>query len=123
MTWKGISSIVDRVIARSGAGNDGVIRSHGLRKRCVTIMKNCGVDFSDREYLVGHKHSRGLDVSYELSSVQQRLSQYVKAIDELTINEENRLRLKLQNAQFQHSEEFTKLKKEMDELKQILQSS
>lgn len=52
MTWKGISSIVDRVIARSGAGNDGVMRSHGLRKRCVTIMKNCGVDFSDREYLV-----------------------------------------------------------------------
>ena len=118
MSNKGINSIVDRIIVRSGVANDEVMRSHGLRKRYVTIMKNCKVDYSDREYLVGHKNSRGLDVNYDRSTIEQRLSEYAKAVDELSISSENKLKIKLQQTQFQHSEEFSKLKKEMDELKQ-----
>jgi hypothetical protein len=59
------------------------------------MMKKAKVDFSDREYLVGHKVSRGLDVNYDRTDESDRLNEYLKAIDLLTINEENRLKTKV----------------------------
>jgi integrase len=122
MSDKGINSIVDRIVARSGVANDEVMRSHGLRKRYVTILKNCKVDYSDREYLVGHKHSRGLDISYDRSTVDERLGEYCKAIDSLSINQEFRLKSKIQELETQRSQEYDILKKEMEEIRQLLAS-
>jgi integrase len=81
-----------------------VARFHGFRKFAITNMKNALVDFSDREFLVGHKHSRGLDVNYDRTSEDQRLEQYLKAVDHLTINEENRLRLKVDELEKKNTE-------------------
>jgi hypothetical protein len=53
------------------------------------------LDFSDREFLVGHKYSRGLDVNYDRTSEEDRLQEYLKAMDLLTISPENRLRKEL----------------------------
>ena len=72
-----------------------VKRCHGFRKFYVTNMKKANADFSDREFLVGHKYSRGLDVNYDRTSEEDRLQEYLKAMDLLTISPENRLRKEL----------------------------
>ena len=59
-------------------------------------MKLAKVDWGDREYLVGHRHSRGLDENYDRTDENDRLQEYLKAVDLLTINEENRLKTKVQ---------------------------
>jgi len=122
MTGKGLVSIVDRIVSRAGVANDEVMRSHGFRKRYVTIMKNCKVDYSDREYLVGHKRSRGLDINYDRSTIEDRLSEYCKAIDSLTINQEHKLKSRISELENHHAAEWNVLKSEMEQMKQILDS-
>jgi hypothetical protein len=39
--------------------------------------------------------SRGLDVNYDRTSEEDRLAEYLKAVDLLTINSENRLKKKI----------------------------
>jgi len=58
-------------------------------------MIKAKVDYNTREYLVGHKMSRGLDVNYDRTSEEDRLAEYLKAVDLLTINSENRLKKKI----------------------------
>jgi integrase len=72
-----------------------IMASHGLRKFCITQMKKAKVDFNDREVLVGHKQSRGLDVNYDRSTEEDRLQEYLKAVELLTISPENRLQKKV----------------------------
>jgi integrase/recombinase XerD len=95
-----------------------VARFHGFRKYCVTNMKNASLDFSDREYLVGHRKSRGLDVNYDRTSESQRLEQYLKAVDLLTIDDSHRLRLKVDSLEKKNSE-IELLKRRISESEQI----
>jgi len=119
----GVVYIVKQALKRSGKKTKEVMQSHGFRKFAITMMKKAKVDFSDREYLVGHKHSRGLDVNYDRTTEEDRLSEYLKAVDLLTINSENRLKIKIQQLETQHSEEWNMLKAQMAELKQVLDRS
>ncbi len=67
-----------------------VMRSHGFRKFVNTTMVTCRIDASVRNKLLGH--SIGLDKSYWKPQVSDLLQEYLKVVDALTINEENRLR-------------------------------
>jgi integrase len=110
LTTGGMQRLLDRLLIgsmvrvkhvgrREGKGQwvlHNVMKSHGFRKFTITQMKLAKVDFSDREYLVGHKGSRGLDVNYDRTSEDDRLQEYLKAMDLLTINDENRLRRQVQ---------------------------
>lgn len=93
--------VLEQALKRSGVNqglqSDGsvqrtIMRSHGFRKFAITQMKKAKVDFSDREYLVGHKASLGLDYNYDRTSVEDRLEEWSKAIPLLTISPENKLR-------------------------------
>jgi hypothetical protein len=86
-----IFSDVKQVLKRSGRAAN-VKQTHGFRKFAVTQMIKAKVEYGSREYLVGHKHSRGLDVNYDRTTEEDRLQEYLKALDLLTINPENRLR-------------------------------
>lgn len=122
ITVKGISSLVGRILLRAGVANSEVMMSHGFRKRYATIMKKCHVEPSDREYLIGHKSSRGLDNNYDRSTPDDRLQEYLKAVDSLTINDELRLKAKIHDLETQHTHEWDSLKSEMNQMKQILDS-
>jgi integrase len=70
--------MMDRMLVISGLRNRSkgknrnlheIMRSHGFRKFTITQMKKTQLDFSDREYLVGHKGSRGLDVNRFLNRI------------------------------------------------------
>jgi integrase len=112
--------IILQVLQRSGLKTEEVMRSHGLRKFYVSQCIKAKVDFNAREYLVGHKNSRGLDVHYDRTSEEDRLSEYLKAIDLLTINEEYRLKKQMEHLQTKHSEEWQQLKEQMHELKRLI---
>jgi len=127
-----IAYIIDETLKRSGLKTKEVMRSHGFRKFAITMMKKARLDYSDREFLVGHRYSRGLDVNYDRTSEEDRLQEYLKAIDLLTISPENRLRKEIQdkdqiiNHKLQEkddalttlSDQVIKLMAEVQELKQ-----
>jgi len=120
LTHRTYEHIVNGILRKSGLKTKEVARTHGFRKFAITQMIKAKLDFSTREFLVGHRVSRGLDVNYDRTTEEDRLSEYLKAVDLLTINPENRLRLKIQEMQSEHSAEWNQLKEEMSGLKDIL---
>lgn len=100
MGHRSFHNTINRMLVRAGLKvvrpwknrelND-VMASHGFRKFCITQMKKAKVDFNDREALVGHKQSRGLDVNYDRTEEEDRLREFLKAMDLLTISPESRL--------------------------------
>jgi integrase len=67
-----------------------VMTSHGFRKFATTNMIRSRLNPEAREMLLGHKI--GLSNSYYKPDANEILQEYLKAVDLLTINEENRLK-------------------------------
>jgi integrase len=67
---------------------------HGFRKFVTTQLVNSKVSLEIREMLLGHKI--GLASAYYRPSEDEMLNEYLKAVDNLTINEENRLKRKVE---------------------------
>jgi integrase len=128
--------MMDRMLVVSGLRNRSkgknrnlheIMRSHGFRKFTITQMKKAQLDFSDREYLAGHKGSRGLDVNYDRTIEEDRLQEYMKAMDLLTISPENRLRkqvveqehtIKIQLAE--SNRQVLELKKQIERIQNVI---
>jgi integrase len=66
---------------------------HGFRKFTNTMMVQSDMKGAAKEMLLGH--SIGLDDRYYRPTPRQLLDEYLKAVDLLTINEENRLKITL----------------------------
>ena len=71
-----------------------VMTSHGFRKFATTNMIRAKVNPEAREMLL--RHSIGLSDSYYRPDANEILTEYLKAVDLLTINEENRLKRKVE---------------------------
>jgi integrase len=92
-----IVHLVEQSLKRSGLKTSGeVMRSHGLRKAWITHSIKAKVDYNAREYLVGHRLQRN-DPSYDRTSEEDRLQEYLKLVDLLTISPENTLRKEIQD--------------------------
>lgn len=87
MSKSSLVKTIQRILKKAGLDtiDDDIMLTHGFRKYCVTMLKKANVDWSDREFLVGHRHSRGLDVQYDKTSEEDRLYEWSKAINLLTI--------------------------------------
>jgi integrase len=103
---RGINMLLDQILYKSGVHKleprtedhtkdkrKDTARATGFRKFVITNMAEAGVDFEIRESLVGH--SLGLSGRYLRHSEQTTIMEYLKAVDSLTINEENRLKRKV----------------------------
>ena len=66
---------------------------HAFRKYFNTCLANSDVNVTIKEMLMGH--SVGLDDAYFRPTEKQLLAEYKKAVNELTINDENRLKRKV----------------------------
>ena len=66
---------------------------HAFRKYFATTLANCDVNQLIKELLMGH--SIGLDNSYFRPNEEKMLLEYMKAVNDLTINEEFRLKEEL----------------------------
>jgi hypothetical protein len=69
-----------------------------------------------REMLLGH--SIGLSDSYYRPDANEILQEYLKAVDLLTINEENRLRRQIETQHIEHTAEWEHMRKMVDEIRQ-----
>jgi integrase len=93
-----------------------VARSHGFRKFFTTQLVNSKVNPEIREMLLGHKI--GLASCYYKPTQEEMYNEYLKAVNLLTINEENRLKLKLeQKVQIERSQ-IESLKADFEKFKQ-----
>ena len=98
---------------RPGTIKKDVMRVHSLRKFANTQMIQSDMKGAAKEMLLGH--STGLDDKYYRPTSGELLQEYLKAIDALTINEENRLRKKVEVLKAKR-DEIEMLKEQMQEL-------
>lgn len=82
------------IAKRSDVGSKQVPNAHGFRKFYTTQLINSKVNPEIREMLLGHKI--GLASAYYRPTEQEMYKEYQKAVNNLTINEENRLKLKIE---------------------------
>jgi integrase len=78
-----------------GSERKSIKRAHGMRKFNLTSLVSADVNPIVKEMLIGHKSSLGLDNNYYKPTEQQVLQEYLKAVDLLTIYDENRLKKKV----------------------------
>lgn len=124
VSYRGILWLMTDLLARAGFPTRGeIMRSHGFRKFAITQMIKAKVDYDSREYLVGHRGSRGLGVNYDRTTEEDRLTEYLRAVDLLTIHSENRLKNKIQKLESEHSAEWKQLKEQMNELRDLLSAN
>jgi hypothetical protein len=101
-----------------------VARAHGFRKFFTTQCINSKLNSEIREMLLGHKI--GLASCYYRPTQEDMLNEYLKAVNLLTINEENRLKQKVETLEIEKSQlatlqaDFEKLKKQVMKKKKIL---
>jgi integrase len=99
-----------------------VAASHGFRKFAITQMGRSRMDAEVREMLVGHK--LGVRSLYLKYSEEDKLNEYLRAVDNLTIDASNRLLAKVDEFKKQE-QEIHDLKREKDkeiqELKEQMQ--
>lgn len=102
---------------------------HAFRKFANTKMIEAGVDHNTKEFLLGHKISRGLDNSYDRTPVKVRLKEFLKAMDLLTISPENRLRKQVteQEHTIQHKlaekdKQIEEMVRKQEQFEQLIQS-
>jgi hypothetical protein len=81
-----------RAVDHTGHKRKEVARAHGFRKFFTTQMIKSKVNYENRLMMEGH--SLGITDHYARIDVQDNFTEYQKAIDNSTINEENRLKFK-----------------------------
>ena len=91
--------------------------SHGFRKFATTNMIRAKVNPGAREMLLGH--SIGLSNSYYRPDANEILIEYLKAVGLLTINEENRLRRKVEILEVK-ADKIAELQQTIDDVKSKL---
>ena len=74
---------------------------HGFRKFFTKQLVDSKINPEIREMLLGHKI--GLTSCYYKPTEQEMLHEYLKAVNNLTINEENRLKIKIQKLEVEKS--------------------
>jgi hypothetical protein len=95
ITKTGVQTIKHRTeISDRGRERKETARAHAFRKFATTNMVRAKVNPEIREMLLGH--SIGLSNSYYRPDATEILDEYLKAIDYLTISNENRLTKKIQ---------------------------
>ena len=119
-----LTKLIDLSV-RCGIRNQGirVPIAHGFRKFFTTQLINSKLNPEIREMLLGHKI--GLASAYYRPTEQEMFNEYQKAVNNLTINEENRQKIQIESLKSQNkgSEEIAKLRNEFNQLKSILEKS
>jgi len=92
---------------------------HGFRKFFTKQLVDSKLNPEIREMLLGHKI--GIASAYYKPTEQEMLNEYLKAVNLLTINEENRLKRKIEQVQIEKSQ-FEALKHDFELFKKELGS-
>jgi hypothetical protein len=110
-----------------------VMQSHGLRKFYNTQIVMAGMPVLYAEMLMGHRSGLAMQ-SYVKPTVAQILEEYLKVVDSVIINEENKLRRKvetltekqdeIQKMKDKHEEEMKSMREDMNkQFGQVIQEN
>lgn len=122
ISTKTIDALLNTVLIKSGLRTKGngdrrdVARAHGFRKFFTTQVINSDVNPEIREMLLGHKI--GLASCYYRPTEDKVYQEYLKAVNLLTINEENRLKRELEQKIQIEKSQIEALKADFDKFKQ-----
>jgi len=119
----GIGVLLDTLLLKAGVrtidhtsrNRKEVARAHGFRKFFTTQLIKSKLNSEIREMLLGHKI--GLASCYYRPTQEDMLREYEKGIDNLTINEENRLKLKLEKSIQIEKSKIDELKADFEKFK------
>ncbi len=110
---RGIQLIIEKVLKESGLyKKNEIMRSHGLRKFFSTQCSRVNMDYVSKEYLMGHRLP-GQESSYNRMTEEDRLKEYLKVIDALTLSPVGRLQQQIQT----HKQDRDFILSEIRELK------
>lgn len=116
-----VSMIIQRVAHNANlrgskkGGRYGVQMCHGFRKRFNTILKeNNQVNDNAIEKMLGHK--RGLDGTYLQITDERLLEHFMKGVADLTVSEDHRLRLELNELEREKQELENKFEARLEKL-------
>jgi integrase len=121
---RGINSVLEESIRNCGlrqVNHDNYFKRqavpflHGFRKFFTKQLVDSKLNPEIREMLLGHKI--GLASAYYKPTQEDMYNEYLKAVNLLTIKEENRLKLKLERVQIEKSK-LDELKADFDAFKQ-----
>jgi len=122
LTDDAVMKAVDGVLKKSGIksiNSSEVMRSHAFRKGFMSICERSGMKSINVKMLLGH--NIGVSGHYYRPTETDLLEDYIDhAADALTISSEARLKKQIERQELEHSEEWHKLKEEMNELKKLL---
>jgi hypothetical protein len=122
---RGINSVLEESIRNCGlrqVNHDNYFKRqavpflHGFRKFFTKQLVDSKVNPEIREMLLGHKI--GLASCYYKPTEAEMLQEYKKAVGLLTINEENRLKLKLEKTIQIEKPQIDELKADFEKFKQ-----
>lgn len=121
---KSFANVIHRITIRAGVrtkSHDKQMRhekmlDHAFRKFANSRMVEAGVDFDTKEFMQGHKTTRGLDIHYSRIPVTKRLDEYMKAIELLTISPENRLRKQVAEQEHTIQHKLAEKDKQIEEM-------
>jgi integrase len=115
-----MAHIFDDVLKRSGINQlqpgqkrRDVMTSHGFRKFFITECDRANMSYSVREFLAGHRLPNN-DPHYVYRTEEDRLAEYVKVIDRLTINQEHKLQKKVQELEGRQAQKIALLEERLN---------
>jgi hypothetical protein len=99
-----------------------VMRCHGFRKFFNTICIESDMNIVSKELLMGHKQSLGLEKSYYRPTNDKLLNEYLKVVDDLTINNEFRLSKQVQELKTKNEDSEYIIKGKLQEKEEQIKS-
>jgi len=133
---KSVQSLIFRILGNSEVKririnkNYNIQMAHGFRKRFNTILKlESDVNSNLAEKMLGHSITHRLDNTYFVPKVEDLFKEFKKAIPELTISEELKLKLENENKTKRITElesrdqEIEKLKARFEAVENLLDKS
>jgi integrase len=107
-----IKNILEDIVVNSGLkmGHDNgsqrteIMRAHAFRKFFDTNLIDAKVEKLKIEVLMGWKSKRGLQLNYDRSDIEELLEAYLRAVNNLTIKDENRLKTKVDDLEAKNKE-------------------
>lgn len=117
ITSSTIRRLLLKCLKQAGIYSDEIQPAHAFRKFFNTAAKNAGVEKDYKELFMGHSIDLD-DVYYDINDAESQkklLSEYLKAVDALTIDNSNRLKRQVKELE-QEKSDFAKYRPFLDEM-------
>jgi integrase len=126
LTEKNINTVVRQLLIKANLRNEHESQYqrrdkqmfHAFRKRFNTILADSNVSHLVKELLMGH--SVGLDNSYYRPNEQTMITEFAKAIQNLSVSDEERLKVKLQQTVQIQKDQYESLKSEFEKFREMM---